>query len=87
MRQDKAKIVELAKEMEKAQHALYEAMARMFPKGSDVDYIVKHGQINPSCGEVIGADDHHFAGYIRVRPYSGKQEIRSVHYSRIAWDE
>jgi Ca2+/Na+ antiporter len=77
----------LNSDVKHAQQSLYEAMSTMFPEGSDVFYMVRRGQTEPSCGQVIGAHQYQFAGYLNVRPYSGKREIRSVHFSKICrWD-
>jgi hypothetical protein len=66
-------LLKLKKEENKAVGKLREELQRQFPKGTRVSFMIKHGQINPSIGEVIGYRDH---GYLAVRHDQAKKNSR-----------
>ncbi len=76
-------IIGLNKSLEMAQKNLKNALNRLCPEGSIIYFHLKYGQKNPSEGTVYGADDGHYAGYVRVKMH---EDVRSVHFSQIIVD-
>lgn len=76
-------ILILNKKLESAQENLANELTKKFPKGHILYFHISSKQKNPSQGIIMGADQNRFAGYVRVRMISEKEDVKSVHFSQI----
>lgn len=60
-----------------AEKAVIAVLKELYPIDSEVRCMLMHGQINLSCGRVIGYDGGTY-GCVRVRLESRTREVRSV---------
>lgn len=80
------KLIELNEKLEKAQDALANEISKKWPTGSEIYFNVRYYQITPSSGIVLGADRYKYAGYLRVKMYSRKQDVKSIYFAHIIDD-
>ena len=76
-------ITELNNIKEMAERNLVRAMERACPRGITIKFWLRHGQVHPSEGVVIMAESGGYAGFVKVRMVSKKEDVKSVHFSEI----
>lgn len=71
--------------LEEAENKMLAALRHAYPEGSDIEFFIMHGQVNPSTGTVIAHDPRRRT--IRVRHHQAKPRsrygVRDVHYKDV----
>lgn len=79
------RIQQAEKKLKEAEDLLLAALLAAFPKGSKVGAILKHGQIAPTPGTVVGISGP--AGHMLVRIATAKEgskrPVRAVYYKNL----
>jgi len=78
---DVKNLTSLQNKMRLAEDAMGEAMRNQWPKDTNVEVMLMHGQKNPTAGIVIA----HNKNYVRVRLDTKNQHVKDIHFSDVVY--
>lgn len=81
-------LAKLAQRLEATEAAMKERLMALYPKGSDVRVMLKHGQVNPTHATVLGYEATIYGGGVCVGISSARRRgtfVRTISVSDIVW--